>query len=140
MIDLVNGLVTGTAPCYHAMQKKVRETGPPKRRIGSLRVRPYTLDDWPGRFRIQRERFPPPCPAGEPWSPDQIESHCRLFPDGALCGPGPCSAYLVRGETADPVTTPQIRSGLIPVQVIHGYLPDAESDNAALLLEWRRER
>lgn len=37
----------------------------------------------------------------------------------------------------DPVITPQLRAGLKPVTVIHGYLPDAESGNCALLLEWR---
>lgn len=220
------------------MQKQVRKTGPPKRGFGSLRVRPYTVADWPGLFRIQRECFPPPYPVEQLWSQDQIESHCRLFPEGALCVEadgelvGSCTSLIirwdpnhaqhswsevsgdgyitthdpagnalygidmavrpdwrgrgaaramyqarydlvsrlgldcflaagrmpgyhryagrwtpeqyagavVRGEIADPVITPQLRSGLRPVQVLHGYLPDAESGNAALLLEWRRER
>lgn len=37
----------------------------------------------------------------------------------------------------DPVLSPQLRSGLIPLQVVHNYLLDEESGNCALLLEWR---
>lgn len=44
---------------------------------------------------------------------------------------------VIAGELTDPVLTPQLRAGLRPVAVIHDYIPDEESGNAALLLEWR---
>lgn len=44
---------------------------------------------------------------------------------------------VVSGQVTDLVITPQLKAGLKPVHVIRGYLPDAESGNAALLLEWR---
>lgn len=43
---------------------------------------------------------------------------------------------VIRGELIDPVLTPQLRAGLRPVAVLRGYLPDEESRDAALLLEW----
>jgi ribosomal protein S18 acetylase RimI-like enzyme len=46
------------------------------------------------------------------------------------------AAAVVRGELADPVVTPQLRAGLRPVQVVPGYLPDEESCDHALLMEW----
>ena len=42
-----------------------------------------------------------------------------------------------RGVLTDPVITPQLRAGLMPVQVVHGYLPDEEAGDCALLMEWR---
>ena len=45
-------------------------------------------------------------------------------------------AAVVRGDLSDPVITPQLRAGLVPVQTVHDYLPDEESGNAALLMEW----
>jgi hypothetical protein len=44
---------------------------------------------------------------------------------------------VVRGDLSDPVITPQLRSGLRPVRVVRGYLPDEESGDNALLMEWR---
>ena len=44
---------------------------------------------------------------------------------------------VIAGRLSDPVITPQLRSGLRPVGVISGYLPDEESGDAALLMEWR---
>lgn len=44
---------------------------------------------------------------------------------------------VVRGDLNDPVITPQLRSGLRPVRVVRGYLPDEESCDNALLMEWR---
>lgn len=46
-------------------------------------------------------------------------------------------AKVVAGELTDPTLTPQLRSGLRPVAVLHGYIPDAESRDCALLMEWR---
>lgn len=199
-----------------------------------LRIRPYTLADWDGLYRIQRECFPPPYPAEQLWSYAQIASHVRIFPEGALCAEaggelvGSCTALIIRfdphhsgqswaeatgngsitphdprgdslygvdmavrpvwrgrgvaramyqaryelvrrlglkrflaggrmpgyhrhasaltpeeyaaqvvaGRLIDPVLTPQVRAGLRPVQVIRDYLPDEESGDAALMLEW----
>lgn len=200
-----------------------------------MRVRPYTMADWDQVFRIQRECFPAPYPVEQLWSQEQIASHIRHFPAGALCvevdgelvgsstslvidfdpahpdhswaevcGDGYISTHnpkgdslygidmavrpawrgrgiaramyqarydLVRelglkrflaagrmpgynqyaerwspeeyaervigGEVADPVLTPQLRAGLRPLNVIRGYIPDAESRDCALLMEWR---
>lgn len=199
-----------------------------------VRVRPYTLADWDGLFRIQRECFPPPYPVEQLWQRDQIESHIRHFPEGALCAEadgelvGSCTSLIIQfdpahpdhswsevtadgyitthrpdgdslygvdmavrpawrgkgiaramyqarydlvrrlglkrflaagrmpgyhryagqltpeqyaeqvvaGAITDPTITPQLRAGLKPVHVIRGYLPDEESGNSALLLEW----
>lgn len=40
------------------------------------------------------------------------------------------------GELTDPVITPQMRAGLQPITVIHDYIPDEESANCALMLQW----
>lgn len=200
-----------------------------------IKVRPYTLADWDALYRIQRESFPPPYPEEQLWSREQIESHVRLFPEGALCAeadgevvasattliiqfdpahpqhtwsevtgdgfitphnpqgdtlygvdvavrpdfrgkgvaralyqarydlvrrlgltrfmaagrmpgyhkhaaqltPDEYAAEVVAGRLIDPVITPQLKAGLKPVCVVHNYLPDEESGNNALLLEWR---
>lgn len=200
-----------------------------------LRIRPYTLADLPGLLAIQRECFPPPFPPELWWQPEQIATHVRLFPEGALCAEddgdlvGSATAHImqwepeqpahtwseasdngwlrnhdpdgntlygvdiavrpawrargvaralyaarydlvrrlglkrflagsrlagyrahadrltpeqyadavVRGELNDPVITPQFRAGLRPVRVVRGYLPDEESCDNALLMEWR---
>lgn len=44
---------------------------------------------------------------------------------------------VVAGRMIDPVITPQRKAGLKPVCVIRNYLPDEESGNNAMLLEWR---
>jgi hypothetical protein len=44
---------------------------------------------------------------------------------------------VVRGDLSDPVITPQLRSGLCAVRVVRDYLPDEESCDHALLMEWR---
>ena len=41
-----------------------------------------------------------------------------------------------QNKIIDPILTPEFRVGLKPIRVIHDYLPDEESDNCALLLEW----
>jgi GNAT superfamily N-acetyltransferase len=201
-------------------------------------IRPYTLADLPGLLLIQRECFPPPFPPELWWQPDQIATHVRLFPAGALCAeedgqlvgsataqvirwdpndadhtwaeasdhgwlrnhdpagdtlygvdvavrpawrgrgvarafyqarfalverlglrrflagsrlsgyrphaarmtPEAYAAAVVRREIDDPVITPQLRAGLTPVRVVRGYLPDDESCDNALLMEWRNPR
>jgi ribosomal protein S18 acetylase RimI-like enzyme len=46
------------------------------------------------------------------------------------------AAAVVRGDLSDPVVTPALRSGMTPVRVMPGYLPDEESGGAALLMCW----
>jgi GNAT superfamily N-acetyltransferase len=46
------------------------------------------------------------------------------------------AAEVVAGRLADPVITPQLRAGLRPGALLRGYLPDAESADCALLMEW----
>jgi GNAT superfamily N-acetyltransferase len=46
-------------------------------------------------------------------------------------------ARVVAGELIDPTLTPQLKNGLQPLEVLHGYIADAESRDCALLLEWR---
>ncbi len=43
---------------------------------------------------------------------------------------------VVQNTITDPVLTPQLRAGLLPVQLVHDYITDEESNNCALLLEW----
>lgn len=200
-----------------------------------IRIRPYTEADIPQLQEIQRECFPPPYPAEQLWSREQLESHIAIFPEGALCADagarlvGSCTnliikfdpdhpqhtwaevaddgfirthnpagnslygidiavrpayrgqgvarlmyqarfelvkrlglerfltagrlagyhqhaatmgieeyaAQVIAGELTDPVITPQLRAGLRPVAVVHGYILDEESANGALMLEWR---
>lgn len=46
-------------------------------------------------------------------------------------------ARVARGETTDRTLTPLLRFGLRLAGVIHNYMEDEESGNAAALLEWR---
>lgn len=202
----------------------------------ALRIRPYGPADLDQLIAIQRECFPPPFPSELWWSAEQIASHARLFPAGALCAeaedgtlvgsatahrlawspadpdhtwaeaadggwlrnhdpagdtlygvdiavrpawrgrgvarrlyrarydlvrrlglrrflagsrisgyhghrdrltPEAYAAAVVAGELSDPVITPQLRAGLVPVRLVRGYLPDAEAADCALLMEWR---
>ena len=43
---------------------------------------------------------------------------------------------VVAGRLQDPVITPQLRAGLLPVRVVRGYLPDAEAADCALLMQY----
>lgn len=54
----------------------------------------------------------------------------------ARMSPEAYAQRVVSGELIDPVITPQLRAGLRPVTVIHGYIEDEASRNCALLLEW----
>jgi GNAT superfamily N-acetyltransferase len=197
-------------------------------------VRPYGVADTDALRAIQAACFPPPFPAEQWWSPEQIASHVRIFPAGALaaeidgrlvgsataltvgsaalagahtwagiCGDGwltthdpagdtlygvdiavmpeargrgvaralyrarfalvralglrrflaasrisgyarhremtpeAYAAEVVAGRLVDPVITPQVRAGLRPGALLHGYITDAESADCALLMEWR---
>jgi len=42
-----------------------------------------------------------------------------------------------QGLIRDPVITPQLRAGLQPVHLVHGYLRDEEAADCALLMEWK---
>lgn len=76
--------------------------------MSSVIVRPYTMADWPQLYRIQRECFPPPYPEEQLWSKEQIESHIRHFPEGALCAEadgellGSCTCLIIRFDPAHP--------------------------------------
>lgn len=71
-----------------------------------ITVRPYTIDDFPALLAIQRACFPPPFPAELLWTRDHIASHCRIFPDGALCAVengtlvGSATAHIIRFDPA----------------------------------------
>ena len=43
---------------------------------------------------------------------------------------------VIENKICDEVLTPQLRAGLSPIELIPNYLPDEESGNCALLLEW----
>ncbi|MCI3927195.1 GNAT family N-acetyltransferase [Paenibacillus sp. TRM 82003] len=48
-------------------------------------VRNYRESDFEALIDIQRECFPPPFPSELWWTPEQLASHVRLFPEGAIC-------------------------------------------------------
>lgn len=48
-------------------------------------VRNYGTDDFDALIDIQRECFPPPFPSELWWTKEQLDSHVRLFPEGAIC-------------------------------------------------------
>lgn len=198
-------------------------------------VRPYTVADIPALHNVQEACFPPPYPAEQLWTREQLLSHIATFPAGALCAEiagtivGSCTSLIIQfdpnhpnhtwdevadggyikrshkpdgntlygidmavmpeyrgrgvaramyrtrydlvvklgldrflaagrmpgysqyggiltpeeyankvisGDLVDRVITPQLRSGLRPLGVVHNYIPDEESRNCALLLEW----
>lgn len=49
-----------------------------------IRVRPYTLADYPGLLQVQKEAFPPPFSQELWWSEEQIAAQAKTFPEGAL--------------------------------------------------------
>lgn len=49
-----------------------------------VRVRPYTMADYPALRMIQEEAFPPPFPEELWWQKDHIQSHADTFPEGGL--------------------------------------------------------
>lgn len=206
--------------------------------MDGLTIRPYTAADFPQLLHIQRECFPPPYPEEQLWSLEQIQSHVRHFPEGAMCvevggeliasatalikqwqpddpphtfyqvsdsgfirnhdakgnslygidiavrpawrGRGVARALyqarydlvrklglerfltagripgyhlqanrmtpeqyvqkVIAGQLADPTISAQLRNGLEPVQLLHGYLEDEESHNCALLMQWRNPK
>lgn len=199
-----------------------------------ISVRTYTPDDYPALLAVQRACFPPPFPESLLWSLAQVDSHHRVFPDGAMCAvdggaicgsstalvvrfdpahpqhtwaevsgdgfitthdpagdtlygidiavrpesrgrgvaralyqaryalvrrlglkrflagsrisgyrahsaslsPEDYAAAVVAGRLADPVITPQLKSGLKPCGLVRGYLPDHDSCDCALLMAW----
>ncbi|MBM4763532.1 GNAT family N-acetyltransferase [Bacillus sp. B15-48] len=48
-------------------------------------IRNYQTEDFSDLIRIQQESFPPPFPSELWWNHDQLISHVKLFPEGALC-------------------------------------------------------
>ncbi len=73
-----------------------------------IQVRSYSLADWDALYRIQRECFPPPFPEEQIWSREQIETHLRIFPEGALCAElngevvGSCTSLIIQFDPAHP--------------------------------------
>ncbi|GAF12732.1 hypothetical protein JCM19045_1942 [Bacillus sp. JCM 19045] len=49
-----------------------------------ITIRPYTLADYDGLLQVQKEAFPPPFPPELWWSQEEIASHVKTFPTGAL--------------------------------------------------------
>ncbi len=49
------------------------------------RIRSYGPADLAALIAIQRECFPPPFPQELWWNAEQIATHARVFPEGALC-------------------------------------------------------
>ena len=54
----------------------------------------------------------------------------------ATISPETYAEAVVAGTLTDPVITPQLRSGLRPMVVVRGYLPDHDSCDNALLMAW----
>jgi hypothetical protein len=48
-------------------------------------LRNYAENDFEALIDIQRECFPPPFPSELWWTPEQLASHVRRFPEGAMC-------------------------------------------------------
>ncbi|MCF6138025.1 GNAT family N-acetyltransferase [Pseudalkalibacillus berkeleyi] len=48
-------------------------------------IRNYTNNDFDQLIAIQKECFPPPFPSDLWWTKDQLASHLRHFPKGAIC-------------------------------------------------------
>ncbi|WP_349407954.1 GNAT family N-acetyltransferase [Pseudalkalibacillus sp. SCS-8] len=61
-------------------------------------IRNYTEADFNELIDIQKECFPPPFPSDLWWSEDQLGSHIRHFPQGAICAE-------INGEIAGSITT-----------------------------------
>ncbi|MCY9376212.1 GNAT family N-acetyltransferase [Bacillus sp. T17B1] len=55
------------------------------RKFEALTIRNYTETDIKGLISLQRECFPPPFPQELLWSEEQLYSHIKTFPEGALC-------------------------------------------------------
>lgn len=74
-------------------------------------VRNYGPDDFEALIDIQRECFPPPFPSELWWTKEQLASHVRLFPEGALCVEadgvlaGSMTGLVVRWDVSDPPHT-----------------------------------
>ncbi|WP_342526994.1 GNAT family N-acetyltransferase [Chryseomicrobium sp. FSL W7-1435] len=64
-------------------------------------VRTYHSSDFDELIQIQRESFPPPFPDELLWTREQLESHIRLYPEGALC-------VEVEGKLAGSITSLRI--------------------------------
>ena len=48
-------------------------------------VRNYRKDDFEGLIKVQQESFPPPFPEDLWWTEEQLNSHLKHFPEGAIC-------------------------------------------------------
>lgn len=99
--------------------------------------------DWRGKGigrKLYEERFA----TVERLGLERYGTACRI-PDfqlahsfGGELTPEAYCELVVAGEAIDRTLTPLLRYGLRYLGVIHGYMEDAESGNAAALLEWRR--
>ncbi|MFM1653973.1 GNAT family N-acetyltransferase [Brevibacillus sp. B_LB10_24] len=79
-----------------------------------LLVRNYQVEDFPALFQVQRECFPEPFPQELLWSKEQIQSHVRHFPEGAICVEhdgkvvGSITGLIVRYHPGEPHTWSEI--------------------------------
>lgn len=71
-------------------------------------IRPYTEHDIPALRAVQRACFPPPYPEEQLWTEEQLRSHIRIFPRGALCAQvgdrivGSCTSLIIRFDPEHP--------------------------------------
>jgi GNAT superfamily N-acetyltransferase len=74
-------------------------------------VRTYVPADYPALLAVQRACFPPPFPEALLWSQAQVDSHCRIFSDGAMCAVedgiicGSSTALIIRFDPSHPQHT-----------------------------------
>lgn len=61
-------------------------------------VRNYREEDFEGLIAVQQESFPPPFPEDLWWTKEQLVSHLKHFPEGAIC-------VEVNGEIAGSMTS-----------------------------------
>ncbi|MGG0944083.1 GNAT family N-acetyltransferase [Bacillus subtilis] len=78
------------------------------RKFEALTIRNYTETDIERLISLQKECFPPPFPQELLWSEDQLDSHIKTFPEGALCALingriiGSMTALIVQFEPESP--------------------------------------
>ena len=65
-------------------------------------IRNYAGPDFEELIRIQAESFPPPYPEELLWNQEQLSSHVRHYPEGAIC-------IEVNGELAGSMTALRIQ-------------------------------
>jgi len=73
-----------------------------------IQIRSYMAKDIEQLIDIQRECFPPPYPEEQLWSPEQLLSQIKIFPEGAICAEtegkliGSATALITEWKPGDP--------------------------------------